>query len=148
MTIKELKEIMIKLNKKTLICFTTIPIKLPHELHDCWNDKDITIDEIPNIREENIVENGHLCKGIQCQVIGNDKLDYIIAENKDKLQHILDGYKGDISESILNLTIFNPNEAVINFYAIECTIETDEDCFEIWDHHLDELDKLKKENNK
>lgn len=76
MTIKELKQIMIKLKKFQLICFNKVPIKLPDVV--MFDGKKISIKEAENTSP---VKDGYLPVGTQCLCI-EDIFGHSLEENE------------------------------------------------------------------
>lgn len=109
MTIKEVKQIIKKLNKFSIICYNKVPIKLPEIVN--FDGKKISIKEA---EKHSYIKNGYLPVGTQCMC------------SIDMINNSLD-----------------KDEIEISFFCfIYCVIKSDEDIFEIWELHKEELNSI------
>ena len=107
MTIKEVKEVIKKLKRQSVICFIKEPIKLPEKIY--MDDKEYLTSELE--QSNNGIKDGYLLKGTQCLVIDHPSLE--------------------------------DNEIEISFFfCTYCSIKSDDDIFDLWDFHVQELDNL------
>lgn len=107
MTIREVKEVIKQLHRDSVICFTTVPIKLPDIIS--YDGKKYPLAEMEERNE--LIKDGYLIPGTQC-----------------------------LTTSVPSM---EENEVEISFcFCTYCNIRSDEDIFNLWDFHKEELEHL------
>jgi len=107
MTIKEVKETIKILHRRSVICYNKVPIKLPDILG--YDGKEVSLEEME--KQNELIKDGYLVPRTQCLMLDDASLE--------------------------------ENEIEISFcFCTYCKIKSDENIFDLWDFHKNELESL------